>query len=256
MNKLSKREKVMIYVMILVVIIGCGFLMLRPLLSSYQNAETDYEEAAFARESAEAAAVDNTELEKELEELQAYCNSNQAKLKAPVTNDEVEQKVADYVTGCNLLLRTTMITSEYLPEEATQTVLMDATAVANAEEETATEPTETEPTEPAASEDMTLVGEDGETLDDAINETTEQAEEAAEDETVAGTSYLTASLTLELVGTYGNFCRFLDKASTEDEIRVESYSVYSESGVVNYSLDGTETYSYYVDLSFFMQNVQ
>ncbi len=264
-NKLSKREKIMVYIMILVVIGGVGFILIKPLIEKYNAAKTTYEDTKFERQTQELDVKDTTILEEDVKSLQDYCGNNSIALGEPVSASYMEQDVLKYATDCNLLVNSTSITSAYDPYQemsaSGEDTLTEAEGSENTSEQTAGQISDETADQGADGTDqnagMTLVGEEGDTIDSYAEESAAQTEESVSDTSEDGSQgplFSTSNLILELKGTYGNFCDFLDAAANEKSMSINSFSVYNESGEVVYQMDGEESYTYYVSVNYYMKN--
>lgn len=111
MKKMTKREIIMVYVMILAIIIGAFFLAMRPLSKNQKKLQVQYDDITMERDIMELSMIDSTWVESAYEtEVQRY-NANKGKLPDDLSAELMEQYVLKTVEENGIELVGTSISS-------------------------------------------------------------------------------------------------------------------------------------------------
>lgn len=251
MIKLSKREKTMIYIMFIVIICGCSFMIISRLYKSYQKQSQAFEDRNTDLMVLEAQMSSAGLTSDSIEDLKTYYDEHKDVFSGYQTEDYIEQYIMGQTSACGLDIASTTF--------AVATPVEDPNATTEATtEEVATEGN-TDLGDGLSLDDGTGSGEttEGETTEAPSEETTTEADgTVVVTDNVADISYITTTVSLELKGSYANFCNFLDKVAETTDLKIASYTVYNGDGDIAFSLAGEEGYTYYVELNYTMTNVK
>ncbi|WKY47931.1 hypothetical protein Q5O24_00980 [Eubacteriaceae bacterium ES3] len=225
MKKLTKREKMLLYILSCFLIATAGiYLLLIPAYNRYSTIRDQYMEAESTQMSMEAAIGSIPDLETAIDSNRATILTLQAPYSEPLTNEALDQLITNLCMNYSLSPQVLSITAN---GEQTIPVFVS-----------------TEP-ESESSEDSSIFN-DSETEDVTEEDIQTEVEnntraETTTDTTASGVTGLVGVVEMELTGTQNNFYRLLDAVSSRSDIVVSEFEI-TPSGDLGSSVDsGTTT---------------
>lgn len=224
MKKLTKREKLLIYVLacFLIGFFGIYFVVL-PSFSSYQVVRNQAAEAQFTKETMEMAidSIPST--------MQARdeATSELAILKAPfpqkLTNEGLDMLLTQLCLDYSLSPKVLVIESNELAGVET---FVPYTGEQQASASVGTESTTTDST---STEDITAAAKEAVNISDETTETTTTAESTDSEASGDGTETWTGVVNMELAGTQPNFYRLLDAVAARPDMIITAFAIVPEA---------------------------
>lgn len=94
MQTLTKREKILLYVLFCIIIFACGiFWMLLPALEKHNTLKADYENAQFELQSAKASIIEYGDLDKQIKEVSKELENIKSKFYENLKKEDVDQLI-------------------------------------------------------------------------------------------------------------------------------------------------------------------
>lgn len=100
--KLSNREKVLLYIMVCVAIVGIGFLVIQPVIKTNKSLENTADGLEMEVDIAEAELIQQADLQKALEEKKQYYKQHINDVNKVIDNDYIEQSIVKLIEKHNL----------------------------------------------------------------------------------------------------------------------------------------------------------
>jgi hypothetical protein len=224
MKKLTKREKLLIYILgcFLIGFFGIYFVIL-PSYSSFQAVNDQAAEAQFTKESMEMAidAIPST--------MQARddATANLAMLKTPfqpkLTNEGLDMLLTQLSLDYSLSPKVLAIESNELAGVET------FTAYTSDEQASAEVGTESTTTDSISTEDITATAKEVVNISDETTETTTTAENMELEASGDGAAAWTGVVNMELTGTQINFYRLLDAVAARPDMIIRDFTIAPEA---------------------------
>ncbi|WP_296561321.1 hypothetical protein [uncultured Acetobacterium sp.] len=224
MKKLTKREKLLIYILgcFLIGFFGIYFVIL-PSYNSFQVVNDQAAEAQFTKESMEMAidAIPST--------MQARddANANLDTLKTPfqpkLTNEGLDMLLTQLSLDYSLSPKVLAIESNELAGVET------FTAYTSDEQASAEVGTESTTTDSISTEDITAAAKEVVNVSDETTETTTTAESRESEASGDGAETWTGVVNMELTGTQTNFYRLLDAVATRPDMVISAFTIAPEA---------------------------
>lgn len=224
MKKLTKREKLLLYVLacFLIGFFGLYFVIL-PSYSSYQVVRDQATEAQFTKESMEMA-IDSIPTTMQARD---DATANLAILKTPfqakLTNEGLDMLLTQLCLDYSLSPKVLAIESNALAGVET---FIAYTAEQQASASVGTESTTTDT---VSTEDVTAAAKEAVNISDETTETTTTAESTAPEASGDGTETWTGIVNMELTGTQPNFYRLLDAVAARPDMVITAFSIAPEA---------------------------
>ena len=224
MRKLTKREKLLIYVLacFLIGFFGIYFVIL-PSFSSFQVVNDQVMEAQFTKESMEMAidSIPST--------MQARddATANLASLKTPfqpkLTNEGLDKLLTQLCLDYSLSPKVLAIESNELAGVET------FTAYTAEQQASASVGTESTTTDTVSTEDVTAAAKEAVNISNETTETTTTAESTDSEVGGEGTETWTGVVSMELTGTQTNFYRLLDAVAGRPDMIITAFAIAPEA---------------------------
>lgn len=246
--KLSHREKTMIYVMVLVIICGLGFAIIRPMYKSYSKSLDNYDEANTNLMVAQGEVAVIPNIQDTIEEKEAFYNEHKDEFGGFKDADYIEQQLTSYITKHNLTPNAVSVT---MPsnDEMNPTLTSDQTA--NSDDSNLQM---VDTNGDGVVDSMNIVDEEAST-EDSSDTNSNQSNTVDKVTSIADISYVSAVASYEIVGTYKDFIDLVDECSNMNNVRISSYSIYAGDTFVSYNFDNQTQYVFYVDFNYYMTNM-
>ena len=98
LEKLTKREKVLIYIMICVLILALGvFFVIKPAVSWKSSVDSKYEKTKLQKMEMETTISQKQTAKSEIKEYEKKIKKMQSKFLEPMTNDEIDIKITGLI---------------------------------------------------------------------------------------------------------------------------------------------------------------
>lgn len=223
MKKLTKREKLLLYVLacFLIGFFGLYFVIL-PSYSSYQVVRDQATEAQFTKESMEMA-IDSIPTTMQARD---DATANLAILKTPfqakLTNEGLDMLLTQLCLDYSLSPKVLAIESNALAGVET---FIAHTAEQQASASVGTESTTTDS---ISTEDITAAAKEVVNISDETTETTTTAESTESEASGDGAETWTGVVNMELTGTQTNFYRLLDAVAARPDMVITAFAIAPE----------------------------
>ncbi|MDK2942552.1 MAG: hypothetical protein PWP56_2065 [Acetobacterium sp.] len=225
MKKLTKREKLLLYILACFLIATAGiYLLLIPAYENYAIIRDQYREAESTQLSMEAAINSIPDLETALDDNRGTVLILEEPYSDPLTNEALDQLLTSLCMSYSLSPQVLSITGN---GEGTVSSFVSTAP------------------ESEVSEDSSIFD-----TTDSTEVTEEDIEEAADDLTTAdtsttvaesGVSALVGVVEMELTGTQSNFYRLLDAVSSRPDIAVTEFELTPNADLSSTTNSGTTT---------------
>ena len=220
--KLKKSERILIYIMILVILAGGGSIVIRPMYQKYNKVSKEYDKIWMEKQMTDLA-LDGYEAAKESKEaLQEFYEQNQSYLEPLADGSYVEQRISKILENYSL---------------KPDSILLEGTYEANASEYKGLD-------SPAAEEDeeeLQLVDEEGNVVSDDNQKGAEKL-------------YQSVPFTMSITGNLQQFCNFLDGCKKEKAIQITDFSIHRDNQIVSYDLYANEQLVFYISAIYYMKS--
>ena len=226
MTKLSKRERIMLYLMLMAIIVGGGSIAIRPLYKNYTNVQKEFDTITMEVQVTDLELAQLPALKANLKEEKEFYQQNKNYFTTLRTPAYIEPTICKVLEDCNL--------------EPVGTIIELITQAAEEDYSQEYAPIEGDSSTMAELEEFQMTGEDGEEIETSMP-------------TMNSNMYDTAVFTIECKGTFKNFSQFLNHAKKSTDLKINSYSSYNESGDLSFDLNRDEIYTYYIRLTYYMQ---
>ncbi|MCC7571039.1 hypothetical protein KO465_06910 [Candidatus Micrarchaeota archaeon] len=207
LEKLTKREKVLIYIMICVLILALGvFFVIKPAVSWKSSVDSKYEKTKLQKMEMETTISQKQTAKSEIKEYEKKIKKMQSKFLEPMTNDEIDIKI----TG--------LIEKSGMTPQSLQIGASDSGVGAFGETD---ETVGTDGTEQQGSETVDGSGTDMEQSPENNQEISQEPENVPE----TGGNVTVNSVTVSAGGGLVSFIKLLALVQEEPGIRVSSFSI-------------------------------
>lgn len=225
MKKLTKREKLLIYVLacFLIGFFGIYFVVL-PSFSSYQVVSDQAAEAQFTKESMELAIDSIPSTMQARDDATANLASLKTPFQARLTNEGLDMLLTQLSLDYSLSPKVLAIESNELAGVET------FTAYTSGQQASAEVGTDNTTADTSLTEDLTAAQEDAaEPSSTETTETTTPAESTDPEVSADGSETWTGVVSMELTGTQTNFYRLLDAVAARPDMIISSFSITPEA---------------------------
>lgn len=219
--KLKKSERILIYIMILVILAGGGSIMIRPMYQKYNKVSEQYD-AIWMQKQMMDMDVNNYDATKALkEERQSFYEEHQNYLEPLAGESYVEQRISRFLESYSLKPDSILLEGGYNTEVSEYKGLDSQIE----EEET---------------EEIQLVDEEGDVVTDNQNG--------------AEKLYQSVPFTMSVTGNLQQFCNLLDGCKKERALQITDFSIHRDNGTVSYNLYANEQLVFYISAVYYMKS--
>jgi hypothetical protein len=217
MKKLSKREKIMVYVMMLFLIAGGGFLLIRQfnLVGKYQKASSAYSDKQMEMEVAGISATGNSTIDTDLKDKREEVSNLLKKCKSVVTNDYVEQDLVAFAKKNGLSVKST----SFQEQDTTDAASGQAIDMENGGVSLTNETKGATASQPVASDSL---------------------------------KKKTVNVTMQLAGPFSGFCNYIQGIRGQAWARITNFRCYDKEDLIRYNINNHAEYTYYVEVEYNM----
>ena len=218
--KLKNSEKILIYIMILVIIAGGGSIVIRPMYKKYNKVREQYDAICLEKQVTQMELNQYDSYNTSKETLENFYEQNQNYLEPLAGESYVQQRISSFLERYSLKPESILLEGGYNNNPSDYKGLDSNVG----EDE----------------DNPKLIDQEGEALK----------------ENVGGEKnlYQAVSVTMSTKGNLQQFCSFLDGCKKEKAFLVTDFSVHKENQAVSYHLYANEQLVFYITAVYYMKS--